>query len=533
MAGHDGGGNRDRDLRAALAGHEPQIMTHLLAECLDQHLRYKLGSAFLACAEAGDISVFSALRDAGVKIPRKERSRSDMTILGCAAFGGSVEIVAAVLQTEAGAEMLDYTFRRGEKVTALHVAIEREAFGVAIQLLDAGANDNIASRYGVVPLHLAAKAGCVELVQRLTRASNVNTLTSSNQSPLHMAALQSQPSCVNILVEAGADLDVRDTEGCTPLYLALAHDNLAVVMDLLTRGADTSIIPVPRRRFEPVPEYWEDRQLGFPPCLALAAARGRLAVVQALLLKPGATVRSSIGATAIHFAARGSALESVPRDRSDVINALAEQLDVNDRFEADGTCPLHLACSYSSSSPENVRALLARGANPNATDNAGNAPLHIACSKSLVDVAGILLRYGADATKLNGQGQAAEAVVGSRTRVDVAESANESIRAMLARARRWHRRSWLVLCREAPKKVQLVASGWSGEENLQERDIDAKLARVTGGGKESESTAAGARERNAAVVYGGGSNVIDLAYLVHKLCQVAPDEVFRNVVTCL
>lgn len=278
-----GGGPGGNPL-ALLAGMGTWILEQNFKGSPEKQFGSFLCAPLMGAALAGDLGYFTKLHDAGARVPKPQTLRNDMTILGCAAFGGNTDIVAAVLHTEAGFKMLNYRFRHRDRVTALLVALERGAFGVAIQLLDAGANCSIAREDGVVPLHLAAKAGCVELVRRLTSATSVNTLTASSQSPLHMAALQSQPSCVGILVNAGADLNARDKDGCTPLYLAVAHRNSAVVLDLLARGADAGTLPVPSRRpgfaYEFLGAY---RDLGVPSCMCLAAAQGQLKMVQALV----------------------------------------------------------------------------------------------------------------------------------------------------------------------------------------------------------------------------------------------------------
>ncbi|XP_069579347.1 ankyrin repeat domain-containing protein 53 isoform X2 [Brachyistius frenatus] len=54
----------------------------------------------------------------------------------------------------------------------------------------------------------------------LEHGANVNRLTHSGQTPLHVAASEGLLDCAEILVEAGADVLVQDSAGHTPLDLA-------------------------------------------------------------------------------------------------------------------------------------------------------------------------------------------------------------------------------------------------------------------------------------------------------------------------
>lgn len=64
------------------------------------------------------------------------------------------------------------------------------------------------------PLHHAAFAGQVELVQLLVKAgSPINTPSLNGGTPLMNAILSSRPSCVNALIQAGASVTAENKGG--------------------------------------------------------------------------------------------------------------------------------------------------------------------------------------------------------------------------------------------------------------------------------------------------------------------------------
>lgn len=62
--------------------------------------------------------------------------------------------------------------------------------------------------------HLIQQPGC-----------EVDSLTTDNQSPLHVAASEGYSAMVEILLDYGAHVNVMDNDGDTPLHIALAKEN--------------------------------------------------------------------------------------------------------------------------------------------------------------------------------------------------------------------------------------------------------------------------------------------------------------------
>jgi ankyrin repeat protein len=106
-------------------------------------------------------------------------------------------------------------------------------------------------------------------------------------TPLHVAAYQGLDRMAKRLVQAGAPVNARDSDGSTVLHLAVREESVGVVEVLLANGADLHA-----------------REMDGETALHIAAIGGNVDLVK-LLLKAGARVNAVDhgGATALHEAA--------------------------------------------------------------------------------------------------------------------------------------------------------------------------------------------------------------------------------------
>lgn len=113
-----------------------------------------------------------------------------------------------------------------------------EALGV---LLDAGADPNAISFHGNA-LHILLwneqpDKDAVALL--LAAGTDPNTMRRErDQTPLHYIATHEAPAVVDLLVDAGADVNAADRFGLTPLHMAAFGASVSVVQALLDAGAD-------------------------------------------------------------------------------------------------------------------------------------------------------------------------------------------------------------------------------------------------------------------------------------------------------
>jgi len=144
----------------------------------------------------------------------------------------------------------DPAMRIGDHGSPLYYAATKGRLAVVRMLLERDVDVNAAGKSGVTPLigaahasHLTATAD--EVVEALLAAgAKVNVRDSDGRTPLHYAANAggvNVSAVIDRLLKAGAEVDARDNEGRTPLMLLCAStaDRLPV-WSLLSAGADAN-----------------------------------------------------------------------------------------------------------------------------------------------------------------------------------------------------------------------------------------------------------------------------------------------------
>ncbi|WP_353273595.1 ankyrin repeat domain-containing protein [Wolbachia endosymbiont (group A) of Agelastica alni] len=132
---------------------------------------------------------------------------------------------------EGNLDMVQFFLNRGANIkakdmygwTPLHFASAYGKFDVVKFFLDSNINIRAKDRYGDTPLHLAAQNNDKsEIVESFldSDANNINDRTNNGWTPLHVAVQGNKPSTVKLLLGRGADIEVKDTCGQTPLDLA-------------------------------------------------------------------------------------------------------------------------------------------------------------------------------------------------------------------------------------------------------------------------------------------------------------------------
>lgn len=117
-----------------------------------------------------------------------------------------------------------------------------------VRLIDAGANMKVTSRKGYTPLHYAIRTGRDDIAGifiRMGKGVNTHAKNKDKTTPIMDAVENKRTNVVSTLIDAGADLRVRDSEERSLLHLALMKDELAIARTLLDAGVTNDVAFTP------------------------------------------------------------------------------------------------------------------------------------------------------------------------------------------------------------------------------------------------------------------------------------------------
>lgn len=132
-----------------------------------------------------------------------------------------------------------YLDRRVNEHTALTFAIATACPAIAKVLIEGGANINLPSSKGNLPLLAAAAAGDLETMKLLlSRGASQDAFGSDGYLPIHMAAHKNQVEVLQLLFKAGSPIDPTSEHGETPLTIAMHLGCFEAAQFLIEVGAD-------------------------------------------------------------------------------------------------------------------------------------------------------------------------------------------------------------------------------------------------------------------------------------------------------
>jgi hypothetical protein len=126
--------------------------------------------------------------------------------------------------------------------------------------------DNCIDQKGLTPLHLAVKYQNKDLLEMLLdNGANINVKSITGMTPLHLAALDNENKGIfEMLLDKGADVNVKTTTGLTPLHLTARNRNEKFSKMLLDKGANINVQSSDGSTpFMLVVEYAADNDLSF------------------------------------------------------------------------------------------------------------------------------------------------------------------------------------------------------------------------------------------------------------------------------
>ncbi|KAK8092806.1 hypothetical protein PG999_014393 [Apiospora kogelbergensis] len=326
-----------------------------------------------------------------------------------AARNGWADIVSALL-----AARFDMDERDHNSSTALHLATYQGDIDTAEVLIKAGADITPRNNRGDTPLMYAAIGGQVEMAKLLLEQSteaDVNVQNAVGITALHFSAGCVKEDAVGemipLLCNHGAEKEMRNEFGHTPLHVAAMRDHTAALRFLISNGADMTA------------------SIAGSTILHVAATYGSSLVLKFLLRKQKSNEASS--KTFVHGKGKAGPLsassESYHHQLADISLLNIEEglgdwpihravrnghrecvtylcdfdpTQVNQK-STDGFTPLHVAAQYGNLALVNF--LLDQGAAVDALSGPEGlkvTPLHLAIQNTRRDVTNTLLRKGAD-----------------------------------------------------------------------------------------------------------------------------------------
>ena len=278
---------------------------------------------------------------------------------------GDTPIMTAIKYRHHKLEMIDRLLKKGASLnsvnrsrqTPLHLACYYHRIDVAEMLIEAGAKLNSVDSGGNTPFHAACMSSPELVATFMKRGANPNRLNQQKQNALHLLCQSSVESSVNLVIEHIKNLNQTDSNGETPLTLAVSRRKPSIVKLLIENGADPNFVT--RRSYG-----------GNTTPLLMAASAGEPVIVEMLLsAKAKPNVMGRDGNSPMHAAIIGAS------------DYLANMMNRNNPSIGKRTQQF----------TEIVKQLLSHDAEVNMLNHSGKTPIQLAAEGGFLDAVELLV----------------------------------------------------------------------------------------------------------------------------------------------
>ncbi|EGD79171.1 hypothetical protein PTSG_12949 [Salpingoeca rosetta] len=352
-----------------------------IATSISQPEVHGVSTLHLACAEGLAEEVYNMLAQytpetigAVLDLP-DGYGRFPLTYAVAAPAEQAVSIITMLQSCGADVMAVDVTGR-----AAAHWACMLGAATCLEQLLSLGMDANMVDNAQRNLAHLAAIAetpDCLHVLAHvfgpdssLFLAHDASAVDTEGRTAYHcMASNCTDPTCLQVFLDVcPKTMNVADSQGRTPLHVAVAQDNTAMVAAFVNTRVCIKDLPDSDGM---TPLFWAV-SLARPECVTLLLQAG-----------PQATCATKKEATVFHYA---SILDSTA-----TLDALLNYTQFTD--------------TVSPSTPAMIERLLNAGCNPNSTDSNGATALHLAAYGSHHDAMAVLIQHKVDLNAQDGGDQ--------------------------------------------------------------------------------------------------------------------------------
>ncbi|WP_191014558.1 ankyrin repeat domain-containing protein [Treponema zioleckii] len=315
--------------------------------------------------------------------------------------------------------------RNKQGVTPLALAIEQNVPSHVTFYAQNGADLYAEDMKGNSPLSKALESKSPEILKTLVTKENASSKDSEGNTPLHIA-LQKNASIeyVKYIVDAGADVNARNKNGDSVLFIAVQKNKKEAGELLLDKGADifasnmqnNSALRIALVKGSPIQDWLiTSRTLhqtdGTGNTPLHYAAEWQLSRATTSLIKKGAKINAenANGETPLFSAVKGN--------NQGIIQTLIDNgavYDTSSNLARDhlGNTPLHAAVKWNAT--KSAEKLIALGIDVDAQNLSGKTALSDTCRANKRDMAILLIKNGADvnATDSTGRTILMDAVLG-------------------------------------------------------------------------------------------------------------------------